>query len=152
MPAAAPSNMTVYARYAILGGNEENKVEPIEIEKWEPHPEKPGYLKYTGNRTIGEIFTDLRKRLKEEGLLPDEYFDVFLGVDKNASFPVYAWIACYPVTGSNEGHYIHINAMAPREIGRETLIESKLIYLGKTFQGLEFASKVAAACAKHLGA
>lgn len=148
---ACPSNMKMYARYAILGGNEENKVEPIEIQKWVPHPEKPGYLKYTGNRTINEIFTDLRKRLEEEGLLPDEYFHVFLDVDENALFPEYRWIACYPVTGGSEGHYIHIDALVPREIDRETLIESKLIYLGKTFQGLEFASKVAAACAKYLG-
>lgn len=145
--------MRVYARYIVL--NEDDQVRPIEIKKWVPNPEKPGYLKYAGNRTVVEVFTELKKRLEHDGLLPDEYFCISGDYRRDGDKPFperHRWIACYPVTGDNEGHYIHVDALVPREKDGEHYLESVPVFLGKTFQGFDFAAKVAAACAKHLGA
>lgn len=132
------------------------KVEPIEIHKYGPNPEKPGYLRYAGNRTVGEVFKELQERLKDEGLLPEEYFDlVYDSVawpKPEAEFPRCRVIACYPVTGRSEGHYIHIDALVARHGKDSFLIEAVPLFLGKTFQGFEFAAAVANACARHLGA
>lgn len=130
----------------------QNKVEPIEIAKYEPIQEKPGYERFIGNRTVREIVAELAERLKNDDCYPDEYFQCsgdFM-FDDNKEFPTYRTLACFPVTGSSEGHYIHIDAF----VFREDLAMHQCIpvCLGKTFQGFDFAAKVAAACAKHLGA
>lgn len=135
----------------------------IEIERWVPNPERPGYLKYAGNRTKREVFTELKDRLEQDGLSPDEYFlisgDLSIVDNGKEPFPEgYRWIACYPVTGRSEGHYIHVDVMVSHERHRdpfslpETYEERNLVFLGKTFKGFDFAARVAAACAKHLGA
>lgn len=146
--------MQTYARYAVIDCKE--RFTPIEIEKYEPHPEKKGYLIYTGNISIKEVYKQLKERLEKDGLLPDEYFSISCSYDykEDAPFPDnYRWIACYAVTGGSEGHYIHVDILAPLELSPiKTIRESKLIYLGKTFQGFDFAARVAVACAKHLGA
>jgi hypothetical protein len=137
--------MIQYARYVDLAQNP--SIKPIEIAVYEPD-EKPGYLRYVGNRTIQQIFDELEERLKAENCYPDEYFDIsFTNKERSAEqeFPLYRWIACFPVPGSNEGHYIHVEVISPEG-------EREIIFLGKTFQGFEFAAKVAMACAKHLGA
>jgi len=129
--------------------------EPVEIEVYEPNPEKPGCLRHVRNRTIQEIYDELVKRLKKDRLYPDEYFEI-VGCSCCSSwgereFPRFRTIACYPVTGASEGHYIHVDALVFREDIRSRLLECVPIFLGKTFQGFEFAAQVAAACAKHLG-
>lgn len=132
------------------------KVESIEIHKYGPNPEKPGYLRYAGNRTVGEVFEELQGRLKAEGLLPEEYFDlVYDSVawpKPGAEFPQYRVLACYPVTGRSEGHYIHVDAFVARHGKEGFFIEAVPLFLGKTFQGFEFAAAAANACARHLGA
>ncbi len=135
------------------------KVEPIEIHKYEPNPENPPYLRYAGNRTVGEVFEELQGRLKAEGLLPEEYFDlVYSSVTRGArpepraEFPDCRTIACYPVTGRSEGYYIHVDALVARHGKEGFFIEAVPLFLGKTFQGFDFAAAVANACAKHLGA
>jgi hypothetical protein len=144
--------MRVYARYAIIGCDEETKVDPIEIAKYEPIPEEPGYVRFVGNRTVREIVDELTERLKKDDRYPDEYFHCsgdFMFNDKK-EFPRYRWIACYPVLGTNEGHFIHIDALVFREdLG---VLQCVPVFLGKTFQGFDFAARVATACAKHLGA
>ena len=151
--------METYARYAVVDGKE--KFKPIEMGKYEPHPEKKGYLIYTGNNSIKEVYKQLKDRLEKDGLLPDEYFSVSCGSDyhEDAPFPEsYRWIACYAVTGDSEGAYIHVDVLVPREMpGRvnaltKVFLESRMLFLGKTFKGFDFAARVAAACAKHLGA
>jgi hypothetical protein len=119
----------------------------IEIERWVPDPEKPGCLKYAGNRTVQEVFAELKKRLEQEDLLPDEYFSVSAVAGyENRPFPDHRWLACYVVSGASEGHYIHVDAMlTPRE-------RPEPLFVGKTFRGFDFATRVANACAKHLRA
>ncbi|MBO8128050.1 MAG: hypothetical protein H0Z39_02460 [Peptococcaceae bacterium] len=110
-------------------------------------------LRYVRNRMVREVFKDLRERLKSEDLLPDEYFELSFGItDGDREFPRYRGLACYPVTGSSEGHYIHVDALVLREDLHPAVLECVPVFLGKTFQGFDFAARVAAACAKYLGA
>ena len=128
----------------------------IETDIYEPIPEKPGLLRYVGQRTLKEVFQELEQRLKADGLLQEvEYFGICVTVrysdewrDGNGEgylFPAFRWIACYAVTGSSEGHYVHIDAIMPDG-------ERMSLGGGKTFMGWEAACKLANACAYHLGA
>lgn len=58
----------------------------------------------------------------------------------------YRWIAVYPVTGGNEGHYIHVDLIWQREYteGRVPL------FLGKTFQGMDHAIQMANTLTREL--
>lgn len=148
--------MRVYARYIDLEAPVP-EVEPIEIYVYEPDPEKPGCLRHVRNRTIKEVYDDLVSRLKAEDLLPDEYFsissyDVVSWKRGDLEFPRFRFIACFPVTGASEGHYIHVGVLVERTDVKPPLVELVPIFIGKTFQGFDFAAAVAAACAKHLGA
>ncbi|MEW6041646.1 MAG: hypothetical protein AB1633_09005 [Elusimicrobiota bacterium] len=130
-----------------------NKKKPIQIAIFEPVPDKPKYIRYVGNRPVREILEELKDRLKEEDCYPDRSFDTAgLFIDDNGKnpFPDYSRIACFPVTGDSEGHNIHVDVIAYNEELKTTVTQP--VFLGKTFQGIDFACKVANACAKHLGA
>jgi hypothetical protein len=120
---------------------------PIPVEVWEKGED--GFLHYVKSRTIGEIGADLARHLKKEGL---EEEGVSRLVDKETPFPKkWRWIACFAVTGSNEGHYVHVEVFEDGVDmkGKHTAI---LLFLVKTFNGLERAQQIAAACARLLGA
>ncbi len=108
-------------------------------------------------RTIRAIYKDLHAALKAKGLI-DEYFNAasrFPGMEPNTPgyrlgldsvWPEDAkWVACYAVTGGAEGHYIHVDVIRNDRT-------SDLAFLGKTFQGMDHARKIANACADLLGA
>lgn len=124
--------------------------EPIEIEVYKPVEGRPGYSEYSHSRTRIEVLMELNKRLqrkaKDLGLeLDDGPFSVFAR-DRDLPWPRYRWIAVFAVTGGSEGHYVHVEAINNNENTRE------LIYLLKTFQGLEHAYRIAAIAAKELDA
>lgn len=144
--------MTVYARYAILDGKPVQ--EPIEIEVWEPNPDKPGYLRFVRMKTLQEVFDELEARLEADGLLPDEYFSISpdyelmkgnqgKGYDE-IEIPERYWrVVCFAVKGTSEGYYVHVGVIL---VGGQY----QNLFLGKTFQGLDYALKVANACTRHL--
>lgn len=119
-------------------------MEPIEIGVYEPMPDRPGCLRYVRNRTVGEVWKELGERLQQEDLFPDEHMGMAASANGRSEFPAYRFLACYPVTGGSEGHYIHVDAVKEGK--------NAPVFLGKTFQGMDFAAAVAAACARHLGA
>lgn len=129
----------------------------IEIERYEPHPDKVGYVRYIGNITVKELYDQINNRLKTisttyhnepcslYGLL--EYFSIGVTIKQSEEegkrpIPNHRDIAIYVVTGSNEGHYIHIDAIA-------TDTRTSLI-MGKTFCGLEMAILIANEITKML--
>lgn len=124
----------------------------------------------TDNSTIGEVYAQLRSAIE---VMPDSGLESFccpvdwyarapeharstLVKDKPAlwlltresPFPQGRWLACYAVTGSNEGHYIHVDAIVDH--GNDRHVVS--IFQGKTFGGREAAYRIAAKCADLLGA
>jgi len=103
----------VCGRFAWLTDGQTETFEPIEVGIYEPDPEHKGCLKHVQNKTIKEVYKELCERLKNEECLPDEYFLTCCSIKftQDKKFPPYRWIACYPITGSNEGHYIHVECV-----------------------------------------
>jgi len=64
----------------------------------------------------------------------------------------YRWVACYAVTGSNEGEYVHVSLVAGGDDRRSDLGKTRLVLNIKTFGGMEEAQRIAARCATLLGA
>lgn len=115
--------------------------------------DKDGFVHTIRRKTIKEVYDELCARLKFEDMFPDEYFEISASIKykyetgkekENAPFPEFRFIACYPVTGGSEGHYIHIDVVKDGK--------HEPIFLGKTFKGFERACEIANACSRHLGA
>ena len=125
------------------------KIESVEIEVYEPVPDKPGYCHKVRNKRIGEVFCEVNKKLAEIGCPMShggkpvdpqdpqvewrwvdpanaEYWSTSIDVSVDAEFPEYRWIACYVVTGGSEGYYVHVDVI-PREEGKR----SRTIFLAK---------------------
>ncbi|MCD5401135.1 hypothetical protein LR013_00870 [candidate division NPL-UPA2 bacterium] len=98
--------------------------------------------------TIKEVYWELRERLEKDSLIPEQYFTILSleGKDnfceENEKFPK-GQIICYSATGTNEGHLACVGVFDKEN-------KFKHLFTGKTFQGKEFAAKVAMACAIHL--
>ncbi len=87
-----------------------SQVPTIEVDKWEPHPEKKGLVCHVGMRTYGEVFEALQNHLKEMGMLPDEYFHASYSLrhKDNEPLPNYSEAVCHVNFGTNEGIYLDI--------------------------------------------
>lgn len=108
----------------------------------------------TEGRIILNIYRDLVVVL---GDMVDEYFRLGGARQPTPSEPGFRlsgndkwptdckWIACYAVTGGSEGHYIHVDVIRTDQ-------SRDMVFLGKTFQGMEHAQKMAARLAEELGA
>ena len=62
----------------------------------------------------------------------------------------YRWIAVFPVTGGNEGHYVHVEIIYDTDEYREGH-NTACLFLCKTFNGLDSAIAISAALCKALG-
>ena len=65
--------------------------------------------------------------------------------------PEFRWVAAYAVTGDNEGWYIHVDLVTLGDGPNDPPYLTQLC-VGKTFEGMEFAQRVAAVCAEALDA
>lgn len=119
-------------------------MQPIEVNIYEPVPDKPGYIRQTGRKTVQQVYDELVQRLRDKDMLPDEYFSLSADEMAQEPFPEHRWIVCFAVRGGSEGHYVHIELIPLN--GRR-----RILYLGKTFQGLARAQAIANACGAHLG-
>lgn len=132
----------------------------IEIELYEPVPDKPGYSRVRARITTQQLADRVNRVLNEAGLRPDEYGMRTLGIAGDKQIPPYRWIACYAVTGGSEGWYIHVDAISPgRVVGDEQTIPHLVtrdalvchnLLLGKTFAGMEQAYATARALGEML--
>lgn len=68
----------------------------------------------------------------------------------------YRWVVCYYVTGSSEGHYVHLDVMRGYRSGdgMMTALVGDVIHVGmcKTFLGAERAAEIARRCSLIAGA
>jgi|GEM_PF-6853181 len=62
-------------------------------------------------KKIGEVFKAICQALKEQNLLPDEYFSLWSTTDENEPWPRGRWVSSYGVTGGSEGHYLHVGVV-----------------------------------------
>jgi len=125
-----------------------------------------GLLRRARGRKVVDIARDLKAILEAEGLV-DESFGLYIGWQhEHAKSGVpywqggcdevewpndYRWIACYAVMGDSEGHYIHIELVRQGK-GCDDPDTHELVFLGKTFQGLDHAYALAKRTAELLGA
>lgn len=89
----------------------------------------------TNEKTIAQVFDELVDILKKDGIYKDIEYFVYINKEGKELFPRFRWVACYAVEGGNEGHYVHVDVID---------IEGKrdLLYVGKTFDGIEHALKL----------
>jgi hypothetical protein len=87
----------------------------------------------------------------QDGLLYDQMEYVALGYDfkystsrwpGNTPLPRFRQLAIYAVEGSNEGHYVHVDLIIPRDRAGDDHWESVTLIFFKTFGGLRCALDV----------
>jgi hypothetical protein len=105
----------------------------IETQIWEQNPERPeGYLRVARLKSVGEVFREIRGVFGDYPEGCEEYLNISSPLDEGTPWPD-GRIAVYPVTGSSEGHYIHVDVIDYGD-GHRTLV-----LLGKTFAGWDAA-------------
>ncbi len=92
----------------------------IDLELWEPNPEKPGFLRYAGQPVAEDVFRELEQRLTETGFLPDEYFLLSPEWEGGRKIPKAADIFCATDYGGNEGVYVDV-CLKWREDGKSVI-------------------------------
>ena len=100
----------------------------IETEIWEDHPEKPGYLRFVKTRKAYEVFKELESSMKENDMMPDEYFLLSPRFDEKTEIPRDACFYAYAQWGSNEGVYLEVEMVSQN--GRQHFATGKT--LGET--------------------
>ncbi|MDD4934113.1 MAG: hypothetical protein PHO89_11705 [Methylacidiphilaceae bacterium] len=145
------------------------EVQRVETAVWAPDPERPGYLLPPQTKTVRQVLAELNRELSrhipmayqgrwvtpESGLsaeewgyvepvLHEEYWVVAHDLSPSEPFPPYRWIACYVVTGGNEGYYLHVDVINSEG-------ERRMVYLGKFWDQL-MALELSGLCTRILGA
>jgi hypothetical protein len=108
----------------------------------------------SGHRPIGDIVRDLNAALKNN--LPEiagfENWGFWWHCEENKSmglndpWPPYHWIACYPVTGGSEAHYLHLDLIRSGDVPHRHML------LVKVWGGWDEACAIANETARLLGA
>lgn len=90
------------------GITDTGKLKTIEIDKYEPIPDKPGRCRAVGQASKQEIFDQLKDHLEYVGMLPDEYF--IISTQQPEIIPE-NWrdFTCNVSYGGSEGIYLDIS-------------------------------------------
>ena len=110
----------------------------------------------TQGRLLKDIAEDIRKILKAEDLLDDSFglaSPISMGdAYKTKRWPdTYRWVSVFPVTGSSEGHYLHVEIISQAKQAGENGPRD-LVFLGKTFMGWDYVWRQAKRVAELLEA
>ena len=108
-----------------------------------------GYLRRVQGRVAKAVVADLQYELREL-LAEAEYANpgmdfAYAKEPEQERIPAYRRVACYAVTGGNEGHYVHVDVV----LQDMTHVNLMLV---KTFMGVEHAWKIAMRAAELLEA
>lgn len=120
-----------------------------------PEGESTGFCEAADNRSLRDVWTELRAKLEETDLLREaESFSpwTYEGLSLDEPFPAYRELACFCVAGSNEGHYVHVEALGGAVGDHAAHNRRRLVFLGKTFMGAAHGWALAAKVAELLGA
>lgn len=127
----------------------------IETQVWtrDTRPGREGYLVLERNRTVREVYDDVRAVLGEYPDGGEEYFSIGPGVVRGVydSAGTREWpvgrVVVFSITGSSEGDYVHVE-VHDHNHGQER----ECVLLGKTFAGRDAAWAFARRLADLLGA
>jgi hypothetical protein len=114
----------------------------IDTQLWEPDPEKPGVLRLVRDRTIREVFDDLRVALGEDPQAARSTSWCVRTLPVTPPWPK-GHIAVWATRGANEGDYVHVDVL------HDSRVQSVL--LAKTFHGRDAAWAFARNVADLLG-
>lgn len=92
------------------------KLKQIELEIWEPNPEKRGLLRFVGCRKAKDVFDELYAELKRLDLVPDEYFLMFFKIEKDTLVPKDSRVVAHANWGGSEGIYLDVDLVGKNEI------------------------------------
>lgn len=120
----------------------------VETDVWRPDADRPGYLLHVRDRTVGEVYDDLRAIIGEHPDGGEEYFTLMSAAGAREASPLWPQgrIVVFSVTGSNEGDYVHVEVLDDGDGRRE------LVILAKTFAGRDASWAFARRLADLLGA
>jgi hypothetical protein len=66
-------------------------------------------------KTIREVYQAVYAKLEKLNLLPDEDFSLWPLINENDPWPAGRWVASFAVTGSSEGHYLHVGVVVQHD-------------------------------------
>ncbi len=123
------------------GITDTGKLKTIEIDKYEPIPDKPGRCRAVGQASKQEIFDQLKDHLEYVGMLPDEYF--IISTQPSEIIPE-NWrdFTCNVSYGGSEGIYLDISLNTAS--GSQSFITGKT--LSEDVESFLNMSRVAAEC------
>lgn len=85
-------------------------------------PDEKNHVKEIGMRTVGEVFEELKDKLRKEALMPDEYFLLSPYLKENDKMPNFIEAVCYPNFGGSEGIYFDIALRCKNAVGQGNFI------------------------------
>lgn len=123
------------------GITDTGKLKTIEIDKYEPIPDKPGRCRAVGQASKQEIFDQLKDHLEYVGMLPDEYF--IISTQQPEIIPE-NWrdFTCNVSYGGSEGIYLDISLNTAS--GSQSFITGKT--LSEDVESFLNMSRAAAEC------
>jgi hypothetical protein len=99
--------------------------------------------------SLGDVFSQLREQVEKVDGVDYFHCDFRLTDHRNDVFEdivgSYTWVAVFPVEGSNEGHYVHVDLIggSPRPATPGPYTRYRHLFLAKTFGGAESAQQIA---------
>lgn len=122
----------------------------IDVDIYEDVPDKPGYVRVCGRKTVKQLYKEVTERLQGLELYDElDYFSIAIEFrskskrEQDKVVPPCYRIVSFPVTGSSEGHYIHV-------VGLQSDGMIVGLFLGKTFLGYDHACAVSNALSQML--
>ena len=106
----------------------------IELDIWEPVPDKPGIIRYVEGRPAEDVYVELKQRLADSGFLPDEYFLLGHNWRGGRKIPKNAWLYINVDYGANEGIYMDIDLCCSEDLGAESSHNRENFITGKTLR------------------
>lgn len=92
--------------------------ETIDCHIWS-EPDEQHRVKEIGMRTYGEVFDELKTKLKQAGLLPDDYFLLNTHLDRDTPMVDFSLANCNVNFGGGEGIYLDIDFIYRNAAGQK---------------------------------